>query len=122
MGRLAVASPRPVSALIGVAGSSGAETIRGRSAIRAERCTILDLGIPCSRAAASAGVIYLLAQRKERGPGHIRAFAVVALLGAAVSRFGLGECASFLEQNTEIERRDRVAAFVGAPERRLGFR
>ena len=90
MGRRAAASQRPVSAARGVAGSSGGETIDGGSPSRAPRCTILDLGTVCSGGAIGAGLC-LLAQIEERGSSHIRDFAVVALLSAAVSRPGVGQ-------------------------------
>ena len=38
-----------------------------------------------------------------------------------VSRLGLGQRAPVLKHNAEIERRARVTAFIGAPERRLSL-
>jgi hypothetical protein len=119
--RLAAAPQRPVSAALGVAGSSGTETIDGGSPRRAARCTILDLGIVRSRAVAGAVLIDLFAQREERGPSSIRDFAVAALPSTTVSCLGLGQRTPVLENNAEIERRARVAAFVRAPERRLSL-
>src|ERR1700733_7332762 len=117
--RLAAASAKPVLASIGV-GSSSSEAIRAWSGSRAERCMSLDLGMRFL-GAPGAGLFYRLAQIEERGRSHICDFAVAALPSTNVSRLGLGQRSTVLEQNTEIERRGRVAAFVRVHERRLGL-
>ena len=119
--RFGAAPQSPVCASICIAGSRGAETIDGGSATRAARCRILDLAIVRSRSAAGAGLVHPFAEIEERGPGHIRDFAIAALSSTMVSRLGLGQRAPVLEHNAEIERRARVAAFVRAPERRLSL-
>src|SRR5689334_19777843 len=119
--RRATASQRPASAASGIAGSSGAEMAPRWSATRAERGTILDLGIPHSPGATRAGRIHLLAQIAEGSPSHLREFALAAPLSAAVRRLGLGQRTSLLQQHPDIERRGRVPTFVGTAERRLGL-
>ena len=69
------ASAAFVSGTIGVTGASGAETIGARSSTRAERGTIVDLGMLRSLA-AQGGLFHLPEQIAEGGTSHIRDLAV----------------------------------------------
>ncbi|MBV9365308.1 MAG: hypothetical protein JOY89_13785, partial [Solirubrobacterales bacterium] len=60
-------------------------------------------------------------QIEESSPGAVRNGTLAALCRTTVSLLGIPQRPSRLQHDAEIERGDRVAAFIGTPERRLGL-
>ncbi len=116
LGGVAAAPQRSVSASIGVAGPSGTRDGRPPDpTTRAQRCTIHDLAILRSHGAPGAYLFHLLAEARGAPPEPYwrlpRRRAAQHDDKPARPRPGT----PVREQNAEIERPDRVAPFIRAP-------